>query len=98
MTSVCISLFQHANVRTPVWLGYIIQRPESHSVHHARGSHAYNYAGLPLWDLVFGTFRNPREFEAEAGFYNGASRRIGAMLAGLDVASRPAGRAQAAVP
>ena len=26
--------FQHWNVRTPQWLGYIIQRPESHCVHH----------------------------------------------------------------
>ncbi|MGD8395853.1 MAG: sterol desaturase family protein, partial [Candidatus Eiseniibacteriota bacterium] len=26
--------FQHANIRTPRWLGYIVQRPESHGVHH----------------------------------------------------------------
>jgi hypothetical protein len=63
-------LFQHANVRTPRWLGYFIQRPEQHSVHHARGVHAYNYANLPLWDLAFGTFRNPHGFVAEAGFWD----------------------------
>jgi sterol desaturase/sphingolipid hydroxylase (fatty acid hydroxylase superfamily) len=75
--------FQHANIRTPRWLGYLIQRPESHGVHHGRGIHRYNYADLPLWDLVFGTFRNPgaRETPVSAGFYRGASARLGAMLA-----------------
>lgn len=87
--SVCLSLFQHTNVRTPRWLGYLVQRPESHSVHHARGVHAFNYSNLPLWDIVFGTFRNPERFEPEAGFWDGASRRIGAMLALRDV-TRPA--------
>ena len=38
-----------ANVRTPQWLGYLVQRPESHSVHHQRGVHAYNYSDLPLF-------------------------------------------------
>ncbi len=79
--------FQHANVKTPHWLGYLIQRPESHAVHHARGVHRWNYADLPLWDLLFGTLRNPRgEAPAEAGFYPGASARLGAMLAFRKVA------------
>lgn len=88
LASVCLSLFQHANLRTPRWLGYLVQRPESHSVHHARGVHAWNY-GLPLWDMAFGTFENPERFEAEAGFYQGASRRLGAMLALRDVTRPP---------
>jgi len=53
------NVFQHANLKTPVWLGYIIQRPESHSVHHAKSIHAYNYSDLPLFDMLFGTFKNP---------------------------------------
>jgi sterol desaturase/sphingolipid hydroxylase (fatty acid hydroxylase superfamily) len=77
--------FQHLNVKTPVWLGYVIQRPEAHSVHHARGVHAYNYGNLGLWDLVFGTFRNPPAFVEQAGFWDGASARMGAMLVGRDV-------------
>jgi sterol desaturase/sphingolipid hydroxylase (fatty acid hydroxylase superfamily) len=89
LLSVGLSLFQHANVRTPRWLGYVVQRPESHSIHHARGLHAYNYCELPIWDIVFGTFRNPERFEPEAGFYDGASRRIGAMLLGRDVTRPP---------
>lgn len=60
------ALFQHANVRTPHWLGWLVQRPESHAVHHARGVHAYNYADLPLWDIVFGTFRSPRQTDRRA--------------------------------
>lgn len=33
-----LSIFQHSNIKTPRWLGYFIQRPESHSYHHARGN------------------------------------------------------------
>ncbi len=84
------AMFQHANIRTPHWLGYFIQRPESHNIHHARGVHRYNYADLPLWDMVFGTFRNPRALEVEdCGFYPGASARILDMLLGKDVSHPP---------
>jgi len=79
------SYFQHWNVRTPQWLGYIIQRPESHCVHHRLGVHYYNFADLPLWDILFGTFRNPRQFLGECGFDAGADRRLPAMLAFADV-------------
>jgi sterol desaturase/sphingolipid hydroxylase (fatty acid hydroxylase superfamily) len=75
-------LFQHANIRTPHWLGYFIQRPESHSCHHERGVHARNYSDLPLWDIVFGTFHNPREFTGQVGFYEGSSKKLGPLLAG----------------
>lgn len=84
------AMFQHMSFRTPRWLGYIIQRPESHSVHHGRGIHRYNYSDLPLWDIIFGTFRNPEDFQREHGFYAGASERILEMLAFRDVsAPRP---------
>lgn len=80
------AMFQHANIATPHWLGYIIQRPESHNLHHSRGIHRYNYADLPIIDMLFGTFRNPRVLpETACGFYAGASGRIGAMLLGRDV-------------
>ncbi len=75
-----LSIFQHTNVRTPRWLGYVVQRPESHSWHHARDRHRDNYADVPLFDLLFGTFHNPRDFAPATGFYDGASRRIGDML------------------
>jgi sterol desaturase/sphingolipid hydroxylase (fatty acid hydroxylase superfamily) len=78
-------MFQHWNVRTPRWLGYAIQRPESHCVHHRKGVHYYNYGDFPVWDMLFGTFRNPADYIGECGFEDGADRRIGAMLAFADV-------------
>lgn len=77
--------FQHLNVRTPRFIGFVIQRPEAHSVHHARGVHAYNYGTFMLWDLLLGTFRNPETFAQTAGFWDGASTKVGAMLIGRDV-------------
>jgi sterol desaturase/sphingolipid hydroxylase (fatty acid hydroxylase superfamily) len=79
------SFFQHWNVRTPQWIGYFIQRPESHCVHHRQGVHYYNYADFPPWDMLFGTFRNPPKFMGECGFESGADARMGAMLAFADV-------------
>ncbi|HJV61583.1 MAG TPA: sterol desaturase family protein [Albitalea sp.] len=78
-------MFQHWNVRTPTWLGYLIQRPESHCEHHRKGVHAHNYGDLPIWDLLLGTLRNPAGFSGECGFEAPADRRIGAMLALRDV-------------
>ena len=89
-TGFFCACFQHANLRTPRWIGYLIQRPESHSVHHARDTHAFNYADLPLIDLLFGTFRNSERHEAAVGFYDGASRRVGRMLLALDNTRPPA--------
>ena len=78
-------IFQHWNVRTPQWIGYFIQRPEAHCVHHRRGLHAYNYGDLPWWDLLFGSFRNLREFRGDCGFETPDDRRLGAMLGWQDV-------------
>jgi sterol desaturase/sphingolipid hydroxylase (fatty acid hydroxylase superfamily) len=80
-----LAIFQHANIRTPRWLGYLIQHPESHTIHHGRGIHRFNYADLPVFDMLFGTFRNPLDFEVETGFYAGASSRVMEMLLFKDV-------------
>ncbi len=77
--------FQHWNVHTPQRLGYFIQRPESHCVHHRLGVHYYNYSDFPPWDMLFGTFRNPPKFMGECGFEAGADRKLGPMLAFADV-------------
>ena len=45
--------------RTPRWLGYVIQRPEAHGLHHELGEHRRNYSDFPLWDMLTGTFVNP---------------------------------------
>lgn len=78
-------LLYHWNVATPYWLGFVIQRPESHCLHHESGVHAYNYGDLPLWDMLFGTFRNPRRWSARTGFVPGSERRLAELLGGVDV-------------
>lgn len=84
-----MGIFQHCNVRTPRWLGYLVQRPESHTLHHGRDLHYHNFSDLPLFDMLFGTFRNPAEYEMETGFYHGASGRVLDMLACRDVTEPP---------
>ena len=79
------SMFQHANLRTPRWLGYIVTRPESHALHHERGAHRYNYGDVPWFDMMFGTFRNPAAVPARVGFYDGASLRLGELLTCQDI-------------
>ena len=78
-------LIYHWNVRSPYWLGYLFQRPESHCVHHQKGVHSFNYSDLPLWDMLFGTFRNPREWNSECGFEPAQEQMFGQMLIGQDV-------------
>ena len=80
-----MGIFQHANIKTPVWMGYFIQRPESHNIHHGKGIHRYNYSDLPVFDIIFSTFKNPNTYEGDTGFYNGASKRVWDMLLFRDV-------------
>ncbi|MFT3795569.1 sterol desaturase family protein [Flavobacterium sp.] len=79
------NIFQHANIRTPKWLGYLIQRPESHAMHHSKGIHQYNYCDLPFIDMLFGTFRNPDGYLHENGFFEGASAKIKEMILFRDI-------------
>jgi sterol desaturase/sphingolipid hydroxylase (fatty acid hydroxylase superfamily) len=92
LTITFLAMFQHANVRTPRWLGYIVQRPESHALHHARGIHRDNYADLPVFDMLFGTFRNPAGYDQPSGFWHGASARVADMLMLRDVSQPRAAR------
>lgn len=85
LTTMFLGIFQHTNINTPRWLGYFIQRPESHTIHHARGIHKYNYSDLPIFDILFGTFSNPKGYEHETGFYDGASSKIVEMLTFKDL-------------
>lgn len=72
--------------RTPRWLGYLVRRPESHSIHHGRGIQAFNDADRPMVDMLFGTAHNPETFEAETGLVDGGSAQLGALLTFRDVA------------
>src|SRR5262245_44620401 len=96
--STFYGMFQHLNVRTPRWLGVLIQRPESHGQHHEAGVHARNYGDLPVWDLLFGTFSNPARFEGMVGFGGGAHRRVAAMLVGRDVSQGTGTAVQRGLP
>jgi sterol desaturase/sphingolipid hydroxylase (fatty acid hydroxylase superfamily) len=84
-----LELFFHWNVKTPHWVGYIVQRPEAHLVHHEAGLHAYNYSDLAIWDILFGTFRNPRRWDATCGLGAENEQRVLEMLRGVDVTKQP---------
>ncbi|XDD49360.1 sterol desaturase family protein [Leptospira sp. WS92.C1] len=83
-----LGIFQHANIKTPKWLGFLIHRPENHALHHARDVHSFNYGNTPIFDFLFRTFRNPDSFPDQIGFYEGASLKILEMHLGKDV-SKP---------
>lgn len=81
-----LSLFQHWNIGTPRWLGWIVARPEMHLLHHERDVHARNYGELPIWDALFGTFVNPLDtYRGPLGFGKTASARWLDMLLARDV-------------
>ena len=57
------SLFNHGNVRLPLWLDGILRRvvvtPDMHRVHHSviRREHDSNFGfNLSVWDRLFGTY------------------------------------------
>jgi sterol desaturase/sphingolipid hydroxylase (fatty acid hydroxylase superfamily) len=69
---------QHLNIQTPYWLGFVLQRPEQHRLHHAPNAYC-NYGLIPLWDIIFGTFKNTRE-EVDLGFSEEAQTKFAEML------------------
>ena len=73
--------FYHANFKSPRWLKYFIQTPELHSMHHELDVHHYNYGDLPIWDRLFGTYRDADTFAAQCGFPRHNERRLVQMLA-----------------
>ncbi|MEM7575641.1 MAG: sterol desaturase family protein [Bacteroidota bacterium] len=85
LTTNFMAVFQHANIKTPQWVGYFVQRPEAHAIHHAKGIHRHNYSDLPIFDILFGTFRNPKQYVKETGFYQGASAKVVDMLRFKDI-------------
>lgn len=57
------AMFNHANMRLPLWLDAIVRRvlvtPDMHRVHHSvhRHEHDSNYGfALSIWDRIFGTY------------------------------------------
>lgn len=70
----------HMNIKTPYWMGYIFQRPEMHRIHHQRSKHYNNFSDLPIWDMLFGTFENPRERDMTCGFKPEREKKLLDML------------------
>jgi len=77
--------FYHTNVRTPRWVGYLFQRPEMHRIHHRYQRHENNYGDIVWWDMLFGTYENPREFVHTCGFDDAREQRLVDMLRYHDV-------------
>lgn len=80
-----IGFFSHSNLKTPKWVGLLIQRPEQHSIHHQIDLHKYNYADFIIWDRLFGTFREAETFSPRCGFPNDHERRVWEMMSFKDV-------------
>lgn len=72
--------FYHMNIKTPHWIGYFFQRPEMHRIHHEKGKHYNNFSDLPIWDMLFGTYSNPKEMNAPCGFKPERERKFIDML------------------
>jgi sterol desaturase/sphingolipid hydroxylase (fatty acid hydroxylase superfamily) len=77
--------FYHSNLRSPKWMKYIIQTPELHSVHHEMDVHQYNYSDIPIWDKLFGTYKDADDFSSRCGFPNDNERKFLKMLFFKDV-------------
>lgn len=78
------NLYIHADLKTPHWLGFVLQRPEMHRVHHKHMHHSQNY-GLAIWDLLFKTFSNPKDYVQNVGFDEPREKRVFDMLKNKDV-------------
>ncbi len=78
------SLVAHTDSKTPYILGYFLQRPEMHRVHHEHNVHQNNY-GLPVIDMIFGTWKNPKDGKIKCGFDSDKEYRIRDMLMMRDV-------------
>lgn len=66
-----LETFHHSNIRLQKRirpLGYLIQTPEQHLLHHQRGLHARNYSPITLWDTIFGTVAFPAQSVQDLGF------------------------------
>jgi len=77
--------FYHTNVKTPRWVGYVFQRPEMHRIHHRHGKHKNNYGDIVWWDMLFGTYENPKEWKYSCGFDDEKEQQLLNMLAYKDV-------------
>jgi sterol desaturase/sphingolipid hydroxylase (fatty acid hydroxylase superfamily) len=86
--TMCTALgefFYHTNIKTPRWIGFFFQRPEMHRIHHQHNRHKNNYGDITWWDMLFGTYENPKEWVHTCGFDDEKEQRLLEMLAYKDV-------------
>ena len=65
-----LETFHHSNIRISKkldWLGYIIQLPKMHLIHHKKNLHRYNYSPF-LWDSIFNTIKIEKYDNKPLGF------------------------------
>ena len=77
--------FYHTNIKTPRWIGFIFQRPEMHRIHHQHDRHKNNYGDIVWWDMLFGTYENPKEWTETCGFDDEKEQQLINMLMYKDV-------------
>jgi len=75
----------HANIRLPRQVGYVFQTPEMHRLHHKSGHHAHNYSDIVIWDMLFGTYCNPKKPINSCGFDETHEKKVVPMLFGQNI-------------
>ena len=50
-------------------------------MHHQLDVHRYNFADLPIWDRLFGTYKDADAFAPACGFPRDNERKLVRMLA-----------------
>ncbi len=60
----------HSNVdqRFPRWMHYVVRTQGVHYIHHSTDDRQQNsnFGGLPIWDILFGTYKHPFEHKVGA--------------------------------
>lgn len=75
----------HANIHLPRQVGYVFQTPEMHRLHHKSDHHANNYSDIVWWDMIFGTYENPKTNIEQCGFSEKSEEKIFSMLLTRDI-------------
>lgn len=60
-----------------------------HRIHHQHGRHKNNYGDITWWDMLFGTYENPKEWVHTCGFDADKEEQLLQMLRYQDVNKRP---------
>jgi sterol desaturase/sphingolipid hydroxylase (fatty acid hydroxylase superfamily) len=56
-----------------------------HRIHHQYARHKNNYGDITWWDMLFGTYENPKEWTQTCGFDTKKEQQLIKMLACRDV-------------